>query len=125
VRTIHLAAFGMWFGGAVWNVFITVPAARNIVSLPVVIAASQQLERFRIAVRIILPTLIITGLIQAYAYVGFSLRALTAPTFGLLILTKLILVMILIGVFITCPMWRACSPISGMCKIDDLYKKEA
>lgn len=125
VRTIHLAAFGMWFGGAVWNVFITVPAARNIVSLPVVIAASQQLERFRIAVRIILPTLIITGLIQAYAYVGFSLRALTASTFGLLILTKLILVVILIGVFITCPMWRACSPISGMCKIDDLYKKEA
>lgn len=123
IRSIHLAAFGLWFGGAVWNIFITVPAARNIVSLPVVIAASQQLERFRIAVRIILPTLIITGLIQAYAYVGFSLRALTASTFGWLILTKLILVVILIGVFITCPMWRACSPISGMCKIDDLYPK--
>lgn len=125
VRTVHLAAFGLWFGGAVWNIFITVPAARDIVSLPVVLSASQQLERFRIAVRIILPTLIVTGFIQAYNYVGLSLYALTASTFGRLILIKIILVGILIGVFITCPMWRACSPISGMCKIDDLYKKEA
>lgn len=123
IRTIHLAAFGAWFGGAVWNIFITVPAARKIVSLPVVIAASQQLERFRVAVRIILPTLIITGLIQAYPYVGLNPRALVTSTFGWLILTKLILIVILIGVFITCPMWRACSPISGMCKIDDLYQK--
>ena len=123
VRTIHLAAFGMWFGGAVWNIFITVPAARNIVSLPVVLAASQQLERFRISVRIILPTLIITGLIQAYPYVGLDPQALVATTFGRLILTKMILIVVLVGVFITCPMWRACSPISGMCKIDDLYQK--
>jgi len=125
VRGVHLAAFGLWFGGAVWNIFITVPAARSMVSLPVVLAASQQLERFRIAVRIILPTLIVTGLIQAYRYVGLSLSALTTSTFGLLILTKILLVGVLIVVFITCPMWRACSPISGMCKIDDLYKKEA
>ncbi|MCC6148038.1 MAG: hypothetical protein IT308_10780 [Anaerolineaceae bacterium] len=125
VRAIHVAAFGMWFGGAVWNIFITVPSARAIVSLPVVIAASQQLERFRVVVRVILPTLVITGLIQAYPYVGLSLRALTTSTVGLLILAKLVLILILIGVFITCPMWRACSPISGMCKIDDLYQKKA
>jgi len=125
LRTLHIAAFGLWIGGAVWNIFITVPAAREIVSLPVVLSASQQLERFRVVVRVLLPTLIITGLIQAYPYVGFNLSALTASTFGWLILTKIILVGILIGVFITCPMWRACSPISGMCKIDDLYKKEA
>src|SRR5690606_36302199 len=25
VRWLHLAAFGLWFGGAVWNTFITVP----------------------------------------------------------------------------------------------------
>ena len=124
VRTIHLAAFGMWFGGAIWNIFITVPSARNIVSLPVVVAASQQLERFRIAVRIILPTLIVTGLIQAYPYVGLNPRALTASIFGWLILAKLFLIVILVGVFITCPMWRACSPISGMCKIDDLYQQK-
>lgn len=124
IRAIHLAAFGAWFGGAVWNIFITVPSARDIVSLPVVVAASQQLERFRIAVRVILPTLIITGLIQTYPYVGLNPRALIASTIGLLILTKLLLIVVLIGVFITCPMWRACSPISGMCKIDDLYQKK-
>lgn len=124
VRWLHLAAFGLWFGGAVWNIFITVPAARDIVSLPVVVAASQQLERFRVAVRLILPTLIITGFIQAYRYVGFNLNALTASTFGWLILTKLLLIGVLIVVFLTCPMWRACSPISGMCKLDDLYAKE-
>lgn len=124
VRWLHLAAFGLWFGGAVWNIFITVPAARDIVSVPVVIAASQQLERFRIAVRLILPTLIVTGFIQAYRYVGFNLNALTASTFGWLILTKLLLIGVLIVVFLTCPMWRACSPISGMCKLDDLYAKE-
>jgi hypothetical protein len=27
VRWLHLAAFGLWFGGAMWNIFITVPAA--------------------------------------------------------------------------------------------------
>ncbi|MCB0005521.1 MAG: hypothetical protein KDE09_00365 [Anaerolineales bacterium] len=124
VRWLHLAAFGLWFGGAVWNIFITVPAARSIVSVPVVVAAGQQLERFRIAVRIILPTLIITGFIQAYRYVGLNVNALTASPFGWLITIKLILVGILIIVFLTCPMWRACSPISGMCKLDELYTRE-
>jgi putative copper resistance protein D len=124
VRWLHLAAFGLWFGGAVWNIFITVPAARSTLSLPVVVAASQQLERFRIAVRIILPTLIITGAIQAYRYVGFNIYTLTASPIGWLILTKLLLIGVLIVVFLTCPMWRACSPISGMCKLDDLYGKE-
>lgn len=124
VRWLHLAAFGLWFGGAVWNIFITVPAARNLVSPPVVVSASQQLERFRIAVRFILPMLIVTGFIQAYRYVGFNLNALTASTFGWLILMKILLIGVLIIVFLTCPMWRACSPISGMCKLDDLYVKE-
>lgn len=124
VRWLHLAAFGFWFGGAIWNIFITVPAARSIVSIPVVVAAGQQLERFRVTVRIILPTLIVTGFIQAYRYVGLNVGALIASPFGWLITIKLILIGILIVVFLTCPMWRACSPISGMCKLDELYAKE-
>jgi len=120
VRWLHLGAFGLWFGGAVWNIFISVPAAREIVSLQVVVAASQQLERFRVAVRLLLPTLIITGAWQAYRYIGWNLSALTASSFGLLILFKLALIGLLIVVFLTCPMWRACSPIAGMCKLDDL-----
>ncbi len=121
VRGLHLAAFGLWFGGALWNIFIAVPAARGIVSLPVVVASSQQLERFRVAVRIILPTLIITGLVQAYPYVGLNPSALLTSPFGRLILVKIVLIVVLVGVFITCPMWRACSPIAGMCNLDDLY----
>lgn len=120
VRWLHISAFGLWFGGAVWNIFIAVPAARDIVSVPVVVAAGQQLERFRVAVRLILPTLILTGLVQAYRYIGFNLAAVWTSSFGLFILTKVALVVALIAIFLTCPMWRACSPIAGMCKLDDL-----
>lgn len=122
-RWLHIGAFGLWFGGALWNIFIAVPAAREIVSLPVVVSASQQLERFRVAVRMILPTLIVTGAIQAYRYVGLNPAALAASIVGYLILAKLALLGALIAIFLTCPMWRACSPIAGMCKLDDLYQK--
>lgn len=121
VRWLHLTAFGLWIGGAVWNIFITVPAARQTIAIPVVVAAGRQLERFRVVVRMILPTLIVTGLIQAYRYVGFSLDALLYSSIGHVILIKIGLVLVLVGVFLTCPLWRACSPISGMCKLDELY----
>lgn len=124
IRWLHLAAFGLWFGGALWNIFISVPAARTMVSIPVVVASSQQLERFRVAVRMILPTLILTGLVQSYPYVGLNPSALLTTPFGRLILVKLALIVVLIGVFITCPLWRACSPIAGMCNLDDLYGPE-
>lgn len=124
VRWVHLAAFGLWIGGAVWNIFIAVPAARQTIAIPVVVAAGRQLERFRVAVRLILPALIVTGLIQAYRYVGLSLGALLYSPIGQLILVKIGLVIVLIGVFLTCPLWRACSPISGMCKLDELYDSD-
>jgi hypothetical protein len=123
LRWIHLSAFGLWFGGAVWNIFIAVPAARQVVSFQVVIAASQQLERFRVAVRLILPALMLTGLLQAHRYTGLNLAPLTASSFGLLILGKMVLVGVLVGVFLTCPLWRACSPIAGMCNLDDLQQE--
>jgi len=47
---------------------------------------------------------------------------LRASSFGLLILAKLALVIALIGIFLTCPMWRACSPIAGMCELEDLQQ---
>ncbi len=124
VRWAHLAAFGLWFGGAFWNIFITVPAARQTLSIPVVVAAGRQLERFRVVVRVFLPTLIVTGFIQAYRYVGLSPQALFTSPFGRVILVKIALVMALIAVFLTCPLWRACSPISGMCKLDELYDRQ-
>ncbi|MCL4487109.1 MAG: CopD family protein [Chloroflexi bacterium] len=120
LRPIHVIAFSLWIGGAVWNIFVEVPGAQATLAFPVVIAASQQLERFRWAVRAILPTLVVTGLLQAYAYIGLDLSLLFTSFFGQLILLKLGLVVTLVGIFITCPMWRACSPIKGMCDLDDL-----
>lgn len=120
LRPIHVIAFASWIGGAVWNIFIAVPGAQATLSFGTVIAAAQQLERFRWIVRVILPTLFITGLLQAYPYTGFNLETLLFSPLGQLILLKIGLVIGLIGIFITCPMWRACSPIKGMCDLDDL-----
>lgn len=119
-RPLHVLAFTAWLGGAVWNIFIAVPGAQATLSFGTVVAAAQQLERFRWAVRVILPTLFITGLLQAYPYIGLNLNALLFSTLGQLILLKIGLVAGLIVIFITCPMWRACSPIKGMCDLDDL-----
>ena len=120
LRPIHVIAFALWIGGAVWNIFIAVPGAQATLSFGTVVAAAQQLERFRWTVRVILPTLVITGLLQAYAYIGLDLNLLLSTFFGQLILFKIGLVVALIGIFITCPMWRACSPIKGICDLDDL-----
>lgn len=124
IRWLHLSAFSLWLGGAFWNIFIAVPAARQTLSIQVVVAAGRQLERFRVVVRIFLPTLIVTGFIQAYRYVGLSLDALLYTSIGHIILFKIGLIIALVAVFLTCPLWRACSPISGMCKLDDLYGHE-
>lgn len=121
LRPVHVVAFALWFGGAIWNIFIAVPAARETLALPVVVAAAEQLERFRVTVRIFLPTLVITGLLQAYAYTGLNLSSILFSPFGQLILVKLGLVVGLVVIFITCPLWRACSPIKGMCDLEDLH----
>src|SRR5690606_26904918 len=99
--------------------FVAVPAAQESPTMPVVIAAAEQLERFRWAVRAILPTLLVTGLLQALPYTGLNPATLLTP-FGLLILSKIALVLGLFVIFITCPLWRACSPIRGMCDLADL-----
>ncbi|MCC7162471.1 MAG: sulfurtransferase TusA family protein [Anaerolineae bacterium] len=121
LRPVHVVAFALWFGGAIWNIFIAVPAARETLALPVVVSAAEQLERFRVTVRIFLPTLVITGLLQAYAYTGLNLQSILFSSIGQLVLVKLGLVVGLIVIFITCPLWRACSPIKGMCDLEDLH----
>lgn len=125
LRSLHMLAFTSWIGGAVWNIFIAVPGAQATLSIGTVVAAAQQLERFRWTVRFILPTLFITGLLQAYPYIGLNLDALLFSFFGQLILVKIGLVAALIVIFFTCPMWRACSPIKGMCDLDDLNAPKA
>ncbi|HLN65306.1 MAG TPA: hypothetical protein VK464_27610 [Symbiobacteriaceae bacterium] len=119
-RTLHLWAFSAWLGGALWNIFIAVPAATERVNMDTVILANFQLERFRVVVRTVFPTIILTGLVQAWAMFGWQWQALFTNTWGYLVLTKIGLILVLVGVFIACPMWRACSPIRGVCNLDDL-----
>ncbi len=125
LRSVHLLAFGAWLGGAVWNVFIAVGTAREDLNMTAVIVANAQLERFRWIVRTAFPTIVLTGLLQAQVFLGLNVASLWQTTFGLFVLAKLALVALLLGVFITCPMWHACSPIAGMCDLGDLERDSA
>jgi uncharacterized membrane protein len=120
VRTIHLLAFSIWLGGAVWNIFVAVPTGQESPTLPVVSAAGEQLERFRWAVRFIIPTIIATGLYQAYTVFGTSIDTYLGSMVGLAVVAKLGFIGTLVVIFKLCPMWRACSPIKGVCDLVDI-----
>lgn len=121
VRILHLLAFAAWVGGAVWNVFAAVPSGQTHPTTPVIRAAGEQLERFRWTVRLVIPTIVLTGLYQAYDALGVDVGVYVGSLVGLAILVKLGLIVVLVGIFLTCPMWRACSPIDGVCDLDDLH----
>lgn|GEM_PF-5470763 len=87
-RVLHLSGFAAWFGGAVWNVEVAVRAAREKLSVTVVIMANAQLERFRRIVRIALPMIVATGLLQVWDDMGLTRWAVEGP-FGHLVLVKL------------------------------------
>ncbi|MDR7414990.1 MAG: sulfurtransferase TusA family protein [Armatimonadota bacterium] len=120
LRSAHVVAFGLWLGGAAWNLWAAIPAAQEDPRVPVVVAAARQLERFRWTVRVALPTLAVTGVLQAVPYAGGSFAYLAGTWVGRVILVKAGALVILIGIFITCPLWRACSPVRGMCNLRDL-----
>jgi hypothetical protein len=120
VRVLHLLAFALWIGGAVWNIFVAVPTGQKRPTVDVVRAAGQQLERFRWAVRFIIPTLFVTGLHQAVDGFGTSVGWYLGSVVGAAILAKVGFIGLLVVIFKLCPMWRACSPIEGVCDIEDL-----
>ncbi len=119
VRAAHLLAFGLWLGGALFNLGAAVPAGRKNANMHAVVAGARQLERFRWVVRTSLPTIIITGLWMALRYGGF-LSPFWRDGIGLLVPLKLGLIGALVVIFITCPLYRACSPVRGVCNLDDL-----
>jgi uncharacterized membrane protein len=120
VRTVHLLAFAVWLGGAVWNIFVAVPTGQESPTLPVVSAAGEQLERFRWAVRFIIPTIIVTGLYQAYTVFGTNIDTYLTSILGFAVVVKLGFIATLVVIFKLCPMWRACSPIEGVCDLEEL-----
>ncbi|AGB32693.1 hypothetical protein C488_08592 [Natrinema pellirubrum DSM 15624] len=120
VRVLHLLAFAVWVGGAVWNIFVAVPTGQEYPTTPVIRAAGQQLERFRWAVRFIIPTLIATGLYQAVDALGTTIGTYLGTTLGLAVAAKLGSIGVLVVIFKLCPMWRACSPIDGVCDLEEM-----
>jgi putative copper resistance protein D len=119
LRLAHLTAFTLWLGGALWNIGVAMPAGRQHPVVPAVLAGARQLDRFRWVVRFALPTIVITGLFMAGAYRLLPLSWWT--TFpGVLIPLKVMAIVALVVVFVTCPLFRHCSPVQGVCDIEDL-----
>jgi len=119
VRTAHLWAFAAWLGGALFNLGAAVPAGRKHVNLDAVVAGARQLERFRWVVRTSLPLIVLTGVWMALRY-GDALSPFWREGIGLLVPLKLGLIAALVVIFITCPLYRACSPVRGVCNLDDI-----
>lgn len=119
IRVLHLLAFGLWIGGALWNLAVAIGSGREHPVVDAVVAGARQLQRFRWVARFSLPTIIVTGLIQAGVYRSAALEWwLSFP--GVLIPTKVGLIVILVVIFITCPLYRQCSPVIGVCRVEDL-----
>lgn len=119
IRALHLTAFTLWLGGALWNITVAMPAGRLHPNVDAVLAGARQLDRFRWVVRFALPTIIVTGLLMAGAFSSLPLSWWTSFP-GILIPLKVLAIIALIVVFITCPLFRHCSPVQGVCNIDDL-----
>jgi putative copper resistance protein D len=113
VRLLHLTAFTLWLGGALWNIAVAMPAGRQHPNVDAVLAGARQLDRFRWVVRFALPTIIVTGLVMADAYRALPLQWwLHLP--GILIPLKVLLILALVAVFIACPLFRQGSPVNGL-----------
>jgi len=65
-----------------------------------------------------LPTVVVTGLAMARPYLPTLDAVTTVPR--LLIAAKVVLIVALVVSFITCPLYRQCSPVAGVCDLDDL-----
>ncbi len=122
IRALHLTAFTLWLGGALWNITVAMPVGRRHPNVEAVLAGARQLDRFRWVVRFALPTIIVTGLVMAGAFRSLPLAWWTSFP-GILIPLKVLAIIALIVVFITCPLFRHCSPVQGVCNIDDLSEK--
>jgi putative copper resistance protein D len=119
IRIAHLTAFSLWLGGALWNIAVAMPSGRAHPDVPSVLTGARQLDRFRWVVRFALPTIIVTGLAMAGVYTVLPIEWwLTFP--GILIPLKVLAIVALVVVFITCPLFRQCSPVQGVCNVDDL-----
>lgn len=119
LRMVHFSAFSLWVGGALWNIAVAMPTGRIHASIDAVLAQAHQLDRFRLVVRFVLPSIILTGIAMASAYRGRPLGWWERFP-GALIPAKVAIILALVTVFILCPLFRQCSPVKGVCDVRDL-----
>jgi putative copper resistance protein D len=124
IRLAHLTAFSLWLGGALWNIAVAMRAGRAHPVVDAVLAGARQLDRFRWVVRFVFPTIIGTGLAMADVYRALP-RSWWLSYPGVLIFVKIGVIVALVAVFIACPLFRHCSPVRGVCNIDDLRNADA
>lgn len=118
-RALHLVAFGLWMGGAAWNLAVAIPVGTRHPTVDAVISGARQLQRFRRVARVALPTIVVTGIAMALPHLS-SVAGLAGTTTGRFISAKVGLVLVLVAIFITCPLFRQCSPVAGVCDLDEL-----
>jgi len=122
LRALHHRAFSLWLGGALFTLGAAVPAGVKPANLDAVIAGGRQRERFRWKVRFSLPTVILIGIPMALHFLSPA-RNVWRNGLGLIVPLKIGLILALIVSFITNPLYRACSPVRGVCKLDGLHGK--
>lgn len=121
-RGLHLLAFGLWVGGATWNLAVAIPVGTRHPTIEAVTSGALQLQRFRRVARVALPTVVATGVLMALPHLT-AVGDLAATTAGRFIAAKIGLIVALVVIFITCPMFRQCSPVAGVCDLDEVDQR--
>jgi copper transport protein len=93
VDWLHLVAVGVWVGGLVWLFLAIRPAAHASVGWD---ARGTFVRRFSRLATVALVVVLLTGLLRAVAEVG-SLRQLVSSSFGVALIVKAGLVVLLVG----------------------------
>ena len=118
-RALHLLALGLWVGGATWNLTVAIPVGIHHPTIEAVISGALQLQHFRRVARVALPTVVATGVAMALPYLT-AVGDLVLTTPGRFIVVTIGLIVALVVIFITCPLFRQCSPVAGVCDLDEL-----
>ncbi|WP_225336534.1 hypothetical protein [Halomicrobium urmianum] len=95
VRLVHVGAFALWVGGAVWHNFVVLPTARTRPDAAATL--KSQAKAFRRHLPAVVVLLLATGTYQTVRLVGFSLSALAASPVGPFVGLKVLVLVALTG----------------------------
>jgi len=95
VRFVHVGAFALWVGGAVWHNFVVLPTARARPDAAATL--KSQARAFRRHLPVVVALLVATGAYQTVRLVGPSMSALAASPVGPFVGVKVIVLVMLTG----------------------------